>query len=274
MIRTVMVSKKTIASILDGYEDIVIATVCSHSSLQIFHGARQEGFRTLGIAIGKRPRFYDAFPLAKPDDFLIVDSYADIVDQADDLVSRQVVTVPHGSFVEYMGSDIFAKLRIPTFGNREVLRWESDREKQREWLTSAGVPMPDKIEHPKDIDRPVFVKYYGAKGGRGSFIAKNYEAFNESIQPGMKYAIQEYVVERSLELFGGMIGPFCLETIVTDKLAFKVFEISTRIVAGTNLFIAGSPYSDLTEPGMSTGRRIAREIRIGQKQGRLADILS
>src|SRR5437588_255669 len=100
-----MVSKKTIASILDDYEEIVIATVCSHSSLQIFHGARQEGFRTLGIAIGKRPRFYDAFPLAKPDDFLIVDSYADIVDQAVDLGSRQVVTVPHGSFVEYMGPD-------------------------------------------------------------------------------------------------------------------------------------------------------------------------
>ena len=354
-----MVTRKTIASILSDYGDIVIATVCSHSSLQIFHGARQEGFRTLGIAIGKRPRFYDAFPLAKPDEFLIVDSYADIVDQADDLVAKQVVTVPHGSFVEYMGSEVFAKLPIPTFGNRDVLKWESDREKQREWLTSAGVPMPMKIERPQDIDRPVFVKYYGAKGGRGSFIAKNHEDFKESIQPGMKYAIQEYVVgtryymhyfysplatsgyalsrgslemlgvdrrdeanidemyklgaqealrkmgllptfvvtgnmpvvlresllpkafemgeqvvERSMELFGGMIGPFCLETIVTDKLEFKVFEISTRIVAGTNLFIAGSPYSDLTEPGMSTGRRIAREIRIGQKQGRLADILS
>src|SRR2546422_3844787 len=358
-IRTVMVTRKAIASILGDYGDIVIATVCSHSSLQIFHGARQEGFQTLGIAIGKRPRFYDAFPLAKPDDFLIVDSYADIVDQADDLVAKQVVTVPHGSFVEYMGSEVFAKLPIPTFGNREVLKWESDREKQRVWLTSAGVPMPMKIERPQDIDRPVFVKYYGAKGGRGSFIAKNHEDFKESIQPGMKYAIQEYVVgtryymhyfysplatsgyalsrgslemlgvdrrdeanidemyklgaqealrkmgllptfvvtgnmpvvlresllpkafemgeqvvERSMELFGGMVGPFCLETIVTDKLEFKVFEISTRIVAGTNLFIAGSPYSDLTEPGMSTGRRIAREIRIGQKQGRLADILS
>ena len=354
-----MVSRRAVGSILDGYENLVIATVCSHSSLQIFHGARQEGFRTLGIAIGKRPRFYDAFPLAKPDDFLIVDSYADILDQADDLVAKQVVTVPHGSFVEYMGAEVFAKLRIPTFGNREVLRWESDREKQREWLTSAGVVMPTKIVRPEDIDRPVFVKYYGAKGGRGSFIAKSAEEFQESIQPGMKYAIQEYVVgtryyihyfysplattgymlsrgalemlgidrrdeanidemyklgaqesvrkmgllptfvvtgnmpvvlresllpkafdmgerviERSMELFGGMIGPFCLETIVTDQLEFKVFEISTRIVAGTNLFIAGSPYSDLMEEGMSTGRRIAREIRIAQKQGRLADILS
>ncbi len=39
-------------------------------------------------------------------------------------------------------------------------------------------------------------------------------------------------------------------------------EISARIVAGTNLFIDGSPYSYLnySEP-MSTGRRIAREIK-------------
>src|SRR3970040_63970 len=189
-----MVSRKAIASILDEYEDLVLPTVFSPSSLQIFHGARQEGFRTLGIAIGERPRFYDAFPLAKPDEFLIIYSYADIVDQADDLAAKQVVTVPHGSFVEYMGSEVFAKLRVPTFGNREVLKWESDREKQREWLTSAGVDMPAKIERPQDIDRPVFVKYYGAKGGRGSFIAKNHEDFNESIQPGMKYTIQEYVV--------------------------------------------------------------------------------
>lgn len=354
-----MVSRKAIASILDDYKDIAIATVCSHSSLQIFHGARQEGFRTVGIAIGNQPKFYDAFPLAKPDEFLLVKSYAEIMDRADDLVARQIVTVPHGSFVEYMGAANFAKLPVPTFGNREVLNWESDREKQRQWLTSAGVEMPKKIERPEDIDRPVFVKYYGAKGGRGSFIAKNYEDFKDSIKPGMKYTIQEYivgtryyihyfysplattgyrvskgslemlgvdrrdeanidemyklgaqealrriglfptfvvtgnmpvvlresllptafemgerVVESSLELFGGMIGPFCLETIVSDELKFKVFEISTRIVAGTNLFISGSPYADMVELGMSTGRRIAREIRAGRKQGRLSEILS
>src|SRR3989454_7763829 len=107
-----MVSRQPTASILEGYEHNVVATACSHSSLQIFHGARHEGFRTLGIAIGKRPRFYDAFPLAKPYEFLIVDSYADILDQADDLVAKHVVTVPHGSFVEYMGADVFAKLPI------------------------------------------------------------------------------------------------------------------------------------------------------------------
>ena len=95
----------------------------------------------------------------------------------------------------------------------------------------------------------------------------------ESLLP-KAFEMGERVVEKSMELFGGMIGPFCLETIVTDHLEFKVFEISTRIVAGTNLFIAGSPYADLREPGMSTGRRIAREIQIARKLGRLKEILS
>ena len=47
------------------------------------------------------------------------------------------------------------------------------------------------------------------------------------------------VVEKSIELFGGMIGPFCLETMVTDALEFKVFEVSARLVAGTDLYPIG-----------------------------------
>ena len=40
---------------LDSYdpENITIGVVASHSSLQILHGARMEGFRTLGIAVGE-----------------------------------------------------------------------------------------------------------------------------------------------------------------------------------------------------------------------------
>ena len=74
----------------------------------------------------------------------------------------------------------------------------------------------------------------------------------------------EAVVRVSRELCGerGLFGAFCLETIVTPDSEFFLMEISARIVAGTNLFIDGSPYSYLNydEP-MSTGRRIAREIR-------------
>src|SRR2546427_670292 len=259
-----MVTRKAIASILEDYEDIVVATVCSHSSLQIFHGARQEGFRTLGIAIGKRPRFYDAFPLAKPDEFLIVDSYADILDQADDLVAKHVVTVPHGSFVEYMGADVFAKLRIPTSGftlSKGALEMLGvDRRDE------ANIDEMYKLGAQEALRKMGLLPTFVVTGNMPVVL-------RESLLP-KAFEMGERAVERSIELFGGMIGPFCLETIVSDKLEFKVFEISTRIVAGTNLFVAGSPYSDLQEPGMSTGRRIAKEIRLAQKQGRLADVLS
>ncbi|MEM2979361.1 MAG: DUF1297 domain-containing protein, partial [Methanomassiliicoccales archaeon] len=95
----------------------------------------------------------------------------------------------------------------------------------------------------------------------------------ESLLPKV-FDMGERVIRRSVELFGGMIGPFCLETIVTDRLEFKVFEVSSRIVAGTNPFISGSPYSDLIEPEMSTGRRIAREIKIAKQKNLLHAIVT
>ena len=95
----------------------------------------------------------------------------------------------------------------------------------------------------------------------------------ESLLPKV-FSMGEKVVEKSLELFGGIIGPFCLETVVTEDLEFKVFEISARIVAGTNLYVAGSPYSELIQPDLSTGRRIAQEIKYATKQGLLQEILS
>ena len=64
-----------IDDILSRYDrnNISIATACSHSSLQIFNGVRKEGLKSIGIAIKERPLFYDAFPLGKPDEFMVVD---------------------------------------------------------------------------------------------------------------------------------------------------------------------------------------------------------
>ncbi|HHH79299.1 MAG TPA: formate--phosphoribosylaminoimidazolecarboxamide ligase [Thermoplasmatales archaeon] len=357
-----MAAKKvSISELLSNYDEsnLVIATVCSHSSLQIFHGARKEGFKTLGIAIGEKTKVYDAFPLGKPDEFFVVDNYKEIPKYAEELREKNVIVIPHGSFVEYLGAKEFLNLELPTFGNREVLLWESDREKERVWLEKAGLNMPAQIKDPEEIDRPVIVKYDGAKGGKGFFIAKTYEEFKKLIDWNKPFNIQEFVmgtryylhyfyspiqtkgyhlkqgslqllsmdrrdettidelqrigsiseleeiglhptfvvtgnipivmresllpevfsmgeavVNTSMELFGGILGPFCLETVITEDLQFRVFEISARIVAGTNPYINGSPYSDLIEPGLSTGRRIAQEIKFAQKNGLLHKILS
>ena len=72
-----------IEEIISSYDkkDIRITTVCSHSSLQIFNGARKEGFKSIGIAIKEEPSFYKAFPLGKPDEFFIVENYKKINDR-------------------------------------------------------------------------------------------------------------------------------------------------------------------------------------------------
>ncbi len=70
-----------------------------------------------------------------------------------------------------------------------------------------------------------------------------------------------------------MLGAFCIEGVYDNKNRFIVFEFSARIVAGTNLFINGSPYSQLyfNEP-MSMGKRIAYEIRIATERNVLDQI--
>jgi len=354
-------TKINVNDMLASYDkkNLRIATVCSHSSLQIFNGARKEGIKTIGISVGEKKKFYDAFPLGKPDEFLIVDNYKDILKYTEELREKNAIVIPHGSFVEYLGADKFSTLDLPTFGNRYGLKWESDRNMERKWLVGAGLVMPKEIKDPKNIDNPVIVKYHGAKGGKGFFIAKTYDEFKRRITKEKSYIIQEFVmgtryylhyfyspiqdnayklskgslqllsmdrrdettidevqrlgsiaeleelgihptfvvtgnipivmresllpkvfkmgeavVEKSLKLFDGMIGSFCLETVVTEDLEFRVFEISSRIVAGTNPYIAGSPYSEMIQPDLSTGRRIAQEIKFAAKKNLLGEILT
>ncbi len=72
----------------------------------------------------------------------------------------------------------------------------------------------------------------------------------------------------------GIVGPFCLETVITDNLEIYTFEISARIVAGTNVGIGTSPYAYLKYgKSMYMGRRIAVEIREALKTEKINQIL-
>ena len=73
----------------------------------------------------------------------------------------------------------------------------------------------------------------------------------------------------------GIVGPFCLETIVNDVPEVFAFEISARIVAGTNVGIGTSPYSYLMYgEGVYMGRRIAREIKNAIVEGKISEVVA
>jgi len=321
-------------------DKIGIGTVCSHSALQIFNGAKQEGFPTLGLTLPYRKQTYDSFPLVSPDKFIEMSSFAKIIDFKiqQELIDQNIIIIPHGSFVEYVGADdILKKFHVPIFGNKSSLEWESSRTKVDLWMRLADLKVPE-YKAPDEIDSLCIVKMGGAKGGKGFFLVGDKKEFYgklelNNIEKAEDVVIQEYVVgvryyhhffnsilrnrveflgvdqrlesnvdglyrireyiepsytvtgnapvilresllpqvkkmgdnvvRASKELFPpGIIGPFCIETICTPDLEFYAFEISARIVAGTNLYPNGSQYSCYYfEEPMSTGRRIAREIK-------------
>ena len=339
--------------------DYAIATLGSHSALQILKGAKDEGLKTICICKRGKENVYKHYGVA--DELIVIDDFKDFFRIEDELIEKNAILIPHGSFVSYLGWENIMKIKVMHYGTKGILEWESDRSKERKWLLDAGLKLPIVFNSPDDIDRPVIIKFNGAQGGKGYFIAnspaefyerikeypnhsgfviqeyivgvplythffysllnneleimsfdKRYESnadsigriaakdqldthirtsytitgniplvIRESILPSV-YSMGEKVVKASLNLVDsnnnplhkGLYGPFCLEAIIDPDLNFYVFEISARIVAGTNPYTHGSPYTWLKydEP-MSTGRRIAREIKEAILQDRLKDII-
>jgi 5-formaminoimidazole-4-carboxamide-1-(beta)-D-ribofuranosyl 5'-monophosphate synthetase len=332
-------------------DDFTIGTIGSHSALQILKGAHDEGFKTLVICERGQSEPYRSFRVANK--IIEVGKYSELVDMQDKLVKDNVILIPHASFFKAFDLKCLESSPVSYFGNRHILSWEISRIKQRAWLKKAGLTLPKIYKSPDCIDGPVIIKFFGAGGGKGFFLANTPADFVRKIAnySDKRYVIQQYVIGTPLyisyfysplndelevmsfdkryetnvdsigrisakdqlelniessysvmgnmpvvvresmlpEIFrmgrrvidvskklvpGGLIGPFCLETIVTPDLELCVFEISARIVAGSNPYINGSPYTDLryNEP-MSTGRRIAREIKTAIKTNQLDKVL-
>jgi 5-formaminoimidazole-4-carboxamide-1-(beta)-D-ribofuranosyl 5'-monophosphate synthetase len=330
-----------------------VATLGSHSALQILKGARDEGLPNVVVAAAGRERLYRRYGFV--DEVLAIPSYGAFASAEPRLLEMGAVLVPHGSFVAYLGLETHDTTPVGYFGNRQVLRWEAGRSLQRRWLAAADLTLPREFDGAGDVDAwPVLAKRHGAPGGAGCFLSgsrvelegalarrhpetfalqehvlgvtlyihyfqsviddrleilsmdRRYEtnvdglgrlphAVQAAFDPDPSYvvvgnsplvlresmldeayAMGERVVAASRDLIGGrgLWGPFCLETVVTPDLRFHVIEISCRIVAGTNLFVDGSPYAALwfDEP-MSTGRRIARELRLAHAGDRLAEVV-
>ncbi|MBI3887769.1 DUF1246 domain-containing protein, partial [Candidatus Microgenomates bacterium] len=156
-----------------------IATLSSHSALQILKGAKDEGFNTLLIVTPEREAFYRTFPFI--DEFMTLSKFSEFPSIEKQLIEKNVILIPHGSFVAYLGTQKNKTMKVCYYGNKKVLDWEEDRLKQREWLEHADITMPQQFKDVDSINYPVIVKSYGAAGGRGYFYAKNKKDYTSKI---------------------------------------------------------------------------------------------
>jgi len=336
-----------------------IATLGSHCALQVLKGAKDEGLKTILVCEKKREKLYKRFPFI--DELIMVDSFVEVLDQKcqQTLEQNDAIVIPHGTLIAQMSSEQIESIKAPIFGNKWILRWESDREMKEKLMREAKLPIPKKVKSPNEINTLVIVKRQGAAGGKGYFIASNEEEYNkkrnELISQGIiskdeTLYIQEYAtgvlaylqffyspLKEELEFFGadqrhesdieglaripaeqqlksnkvssfnvignsplvlreslldevytmgenfveaakrlvapGMNGPFCIEGVYDENARFTSFEFSARIVAGTNIYMDGSPYYSLlyNEP-MSMGKRIAREVKNANESNQLDKI--
>lgn len=338
-----------------------IATLGSHCSLQVLKGAKDEGFRTLLVCEKSRLGLYKRFNFI--DDMIVVDKFSEILEHFCQMRLEQTnsIIIPIGTLVAYMSTEQIESIASPFFGNKWILRWESDRMLKQKLMEESRLKTPKAVKSKNEIEKLCIVKMHGAAGGRGYFLAWNKKTFEEGaeklierhvINSEDELYIQEYVtgvpaylqyfyspLTNEIELMGvdrryesdidglgripskqqlgidlepsynvvgniplvlresllaevyamgekfvaaakrlippGMTGPFCLEGVYDREGEFTTFEFSARIVAGTNLYVEGSPYSDLifAEP-MSMGRRIARELKIANKKGRINEVIT
>lgn len=338
-----------------------IVTLGSHCALQILKGAKDEGFKTILVCEKKRERLYRRFPFV--DELILVNSFKEILDTScvSKLEKHDAILIPHGTLIAQMSTSEIESIKIPVFGNKWILKWESDRLLKEKLMVEAKLDLPKQIKNPKDINSLVITKRQGAAGGKGYFLSTSeddyskkrtklikdgvinndevlyiqeyvagvlaylqyfYSPLNEEIEffgidkrhesdieglariPAQQqldidlipsfnvignspmvlreslldevYSIGERFVEASKRLVKpGMNGPFCIEGVYDQDGRFKAFEFSARIVAGTNIYMTGSPYSSLLfDVPMSMGRRIALEIKNAKKQKQIEKIVT
>ena len=338
-----------------------IATLGSHCALQLLKGAKDEGLKSILICEKKRESLYRRFNFI--DELILVDSFNEILDEKyySVLEKNNAILIPHGTLISQMSSQEIESIKIPMFGNKSILRWESDRKLKEQLMLEAKLNVPKSVVSPKDINKLVIAKRHGAAGGKGYFMATTEAEYNKKrdnlISQGMikgddDLYLQEYAsgvlaylqyfyspLKEELEFFGvdkrhesdidglaripspqqmkmdeipsfnviansplvlresllsevysmgerfvdaakrlvspGMNGPFCIEGVYDADAKFWSFEFSARIVAGTNIFMQGSPYSTLfyDEP-MSMGRRIAREVKNAESSKQIDKIVT
>ena len=186
-----MIDRKEIKEIVEGYyahaDKIKVGTIASHSGLDICDGAVEEEFRTLAVCQAGREKTYSEYFKAQRDPYgkvlrgivdetVVFKKYNEILlpENQQKLVNENVLFIPNRSFTSYCSiDDIEEDFRAPLVGSRNLLRSEERSEQQSYYwiLEKAGLPFPEKIESPEDINELVMVKLpHAVKSSKGDSL--------------------------------------------------------------------------------------------------------
>ena len=222
-----MIDRERVLKILEGYDQgrTSVGVIASHSALDVCDGAVEEGLRTIAICERGREATYSRYFRAVRgsggklvrgvvDEPLVFDTFSEVLTKKvqDYLRNRNTVFIPNRSFTSYC--DIGAienEFLVPLLGSRNLLRTEERSEKKSYYwlLEKAGLPCPEKIEDPADIDALVIVKlpHKTKKLERGFFTAASAKEYREKSAALLKQGVISKADLTAARIERYIIGP-------------------------------------------------------------------
>jgi 5-formaminoimidazole-4-carboxamide-1-(beta)-D-ribofuranosyl 5'-monophosphate synthetase len=267
-------------------DEFRVPIVGSRALLRIEERSERENYYTLlesaGIAIPKKvagPEAIDRLSIVKlphatrrlERGFFTVASPAEYRAKVDRLVARGTVDpadLAAARIEEYVlgpvfNFNFFFSPLVPRAEGLELLGVDERRESNLDGL--VRLPAAQQLELNESARIPEFTVV-----GHGTLTVR------ESILEEVFRMGEKFVDAARARYPPGILGPFCLQTCIDPAGHPTVFDVAARIGGGTNIHLAlGHPYGNaLWRTEMSTGRRIALEIRRATEEHRLKEIIT
>lgn len=199
-----MISSEQLQKTLSQYNTsaITIGVLGGHSALDVCHGAKKHGFKTVAVVQKGRDETYSKYYKTRErngetigciDHIIKVDKFSDITkpEVQEELRALNTIFIHNRYFWVYCNfSEIENNFLVPIHGSRSMVKLEErDIEKNQYFLLrQAGIRTPHIFKDPHDIDRLVIVKVNEAirTYERAFFLANSYEDFQKKSSEMLK----------------------------------------------------------------------------------------
>lgn len=190
-----MIRRSEIQEIVNGYSDLTVGALGSHSALEIMDGAKDENLPTVVVCQKGRETPYKRFSRIA-DEIIIVNKFKDMLGAKiqNKLRLLNTIIIPHRALTAYLGyKEIENNFKVPIFGNRALFQAEerSHRKNQYYLLEKARIKHPKLFKSPKEIDRPAIVKVQekSRKLERAFFNVLSYSDYKEKTETKIKHGM-------------------------------------------------------------------------------------
>lgn len=190
-----MINVSEIKKIVNGYSDVKIGVMGSHSALEVMDGAKDENFQTLVYCQKGREGPYQRFSRIA-DKIIVLNKFKDMALPKNQKSMRDanVIIVPHRSLTVYLGyKTLENSFKVPIFGNRKLFQAEERTAKRNQYflLEKAKIKFPKLFKDPKSINKPCIVKIQELKRPleRAFFTVSSYKDYKEKSEVKIKQGL-------------------------------------------------------------------------------------